>query len=277
MSSQNSQAKLTEEAEPQAVAGQATSGKVEKFEVSLWLTDLNTTEIGIYQQDRYRAKSRQFTKDMDILGEVKEDGKRVGLVAYRKGAWKKETGMKRRMVIKLFTDEVNWRGTMDLLLGRSMQITHGAKGFPVTVYSVNLSKHEQLIQVERSSYKWWFQPERYSFFILKDGVPSFYRLRRCWINIGDDYVLYDQRGKKIGKLNGRVLNLGGKWKCWVKKEHFSTELKYVLQMFCTMLRFNDEAQHHIEGLVKDMNAGKLGEVKLEALESDLYMNPRRVR
>ena len=121
-----------------------------KFEVSLWLTDLNTTEIGIYQQDRYRAKSRQFTKDMDILGEVKEDGKRVGLVAYRKDAWKKETDMKRRMVIKLFTDEVNWRGTMDLLLGRSMQLTHGAKGFPVTAYSINLTKHEQLIQVERS-------------------------------------------------------------------------------------------------------------------------------
>lgn len=255
----------------------AAQGKVERFEISLWLTDLNTTEIGIYQQDRYRAKSRQFTKDMDILGEVKEDGKRVGLVAYRKGAWKKETGMKRRMVIKLFTDEVNWRGTMDLLLGRSMQITHGAKGFPVPVYSINLSNHDQLIQVERSSYKWWFQPERYSFFILKDGVPKFFRLRRCWINIGDDYVLYDERGKKIGKLNGRVLNLGGAWKCWVKKEHCDTQLKQVLQLFCTMLRFNDEAQNHIYDLVKDMNAGRLENVKLESLEGDLYMNPRRVR
>ena len=101
-----------------------------KFEVSLWLTDSNTTEIGIYQQDRYRAKSRQFTKDMDILGEVKEDGKRVGLVAYRKDAWKKETDMKRRMVIKLFTDEVNWRGTMDWWWGGSRSLTMVVKGFP---------------------------------------------------------------------------------------------------------------------------------------------------
>ncbi|GAA6211458.1 hypothetical protein NBRC116602_11990 [Hyphomicrobiales bacterium 4NK60-0047b] len=262
------------------VASDANTAPVEKrvkFDVSLWLTDLNMTEIGIYQQDRYRAKSRQFTKDMDILGEVKEDGKRVGLVAYRKGAWKKETGMKRRMVIKLFTDEVNWRGTMDLLLGRSMQLTHGAKGFPVTAYSMNISKHEQLVQMERSSYKWFFQPERYSFFILREGVPKFYYLRRCWINIGDDYVLYDGRGEKVGKLNGRILNLGGKWKCWVKAEHCDAEMKYVLQLFCTMLRFNDEAQHHVQDLVKDMASGKLKDVKLESLESDLYMNPRRVR
>jgi hypothetical protein len=257
---------------------QVSQKKIEKFDVSLWLTDLNTTEIGIYQQDRYRAKSRQFTKDMDILGEVQEDGKRVGLVAYRKGAWRDDTGMKRRMVIKLFTDEVNWRGTMDLLLGRSMQLTHGAKGFPVTSFSVNLSNHDQIVQVERSSYKWFFQPERFSFFILRDRVPHYYVLRRCWINIGGDYVLYDNHGKKVGKLNGRVLNLGGKWKCWVKAEHCGPEMKYVLQMFCTMLRFNQEAQWHIKDLVRDMRKGKLDkELKLEALESDLYLNPRRVR
>ena len=73
------------------------------------------------------------------------------------------------------------------------------------------------------------------------------------------------------------MNLGGKWKCWVKSEHCDAEMKYVLQLFCTMLRFNDEAQYHIQDLVDDMASGKLKDVKLESLEADLYMNPRRVR
>ena len=72
-----------------------------EFEVALWVTNLNPTEIGIY---------------------------------------------------KHFTAERNWRGTLDLLLGRSVQLTHGAGGFPVPAYSINVTGHDQLVQVERSAY-----------------------------------------------------------------------------------------------------------------------------
>ena len=96
----------------------ATKGKTKKlskkdrylyFEVDLWVTNLNTTEIGIYQHSRHRAKSRQFTKDMDIYGAVKENGEKTGLIGYRKELWKSNNGMDKRLVIKQFTDEMNWR------------------------------------------------------------------------------------------------------------------------------------------------------------------------
>ena len=248
-----------------------------EFEVDLWITDLNPTEIGIYQQSRHRAKSRQFTKDMDIFASVKKDGERTHLLAYRKGLWEENTGMSKRLVIKLFTAEMNWRATLDLLLGRSLQLTHGARGFPVTAFSINIAGHDQIIQVERSSYKWPGTPENFSFFILKeDGKPYFYRLKRNWISIGDDYKLYDENDELVGKLNGRVINLGGKWKVRVREDHEDPRLSVILQLFCAMLKFNEDCRHHLEDLVDDMHEGRVIP-KLEHQEVELYMNPRRVR
>ena len=242
---------------------------------SLW-----TTEVGIYQHSRYQAKSRQFTSDMDIFAEVKKNGERTHLIGYRKELWQKQTGMDKRLVIKLFTEGgMGWKGTMDMMVGRSLQLTLGAKGFPVTAFSINLDDHDQIIQLERSAAKWPGMPENFSFFVmknLKDGRPSFYRLRRNWISIGDDYVLYDEFDKQVGKLNGRVLNLGGKWKVDIEPDHADPRLDMVLQLFCAMLKFNDQVRNHMENLLSAMQRKKF-EPKLETQETDLYMNPRRVR
>ena len=66
---------------------------------------------------RNRAKSRQFTSDMDIFAEVIENGERTGLLGYREDLWKKSTGMDKRLVFKLFNETLNWRATMDLMIG----------------------------------------------------------------------------------------------------------------------------------------------------------------
>ncbi len=250
-----------------------------EFEVALWITDLNTTEVGVYQHSRNRAKSRQFTSDMDIFAEVKVNGERTGLIGYREDLWEEKTGMDKRLVVKLFTASMNWKATMDLMVGRSLQLTHGAKGLPVTAFSINLDDHDQLIQLERSAAKWPGMPENFSFFVLKDlkdGRPSFYRLRRNWISIGDDYILYDGQDRQIGKLNGRVINLGGKWKVQIEPEHADPRLDMVIQLFCGMLKFNDNCQQHLADLIGNVHSGKF-HPKLETQETDLYLNPRRVR
>ncbi len=250
-----------------------------EFEVDLWLTDLNSTEIGIYQNSRNRAKSRQFTADMDIFGEIKEKGERVALLGYRSELWDKKTGMDKRLVIKLFSDKMNWRGTLDMMLGRSLQLTHGAKGIPVTAFSVNLANHDQIIQLERSASKWPMMPENFSFFVmknLKEGQPAFFRLRRNWVSTGDDYILYDGNDRQIGKLNGRFFSIAGKWKVQLAKDVADTRLELVLQLFCGMLKFHGAAQQHLEDLRRGMRRGTWVP-QLDAQESDLYLNPRRTR
>ena len=103
----------------------------------------NSVEFGIYKHSRNRAKSRQFTSDMDIFAEMIEDGERTGLLGYREDLWRKNTGMDKRLVFKLFNETVNWRATMDLMIGRSLQLTLGARGLPVTCFSINVGDHDQ--------------------------------------------------------------------------------------------------------------------------------------
>ena len=138
-----------------------------EFTVNVWITNLNSVEFGIYKHSRNRAKSRQFTTDMDVFAEVTQDGERTGLLAYREDLWRKNAGMDKRLVFKLFNETVNWRATMDLMIGRSLQLTLGARGLPVTCFSVNTGDHEQMVYIERSANKWPLMPEYFSFFLLE--------------------------------------------------------------------------------------------------------------
>jgi hypothetical protein len=265
---------------PARAAGTSRRGKAKaqwaEFVVDVWITNLNTIEFGIYKHSRNRAKSRQFTTDMDIFAEVIEKGERTGLLGYREDLWKKNTGMDKRLVFKLFNETVNWRATMDLMIGRSLQLTLGAHGLPVTCFSVNVGDHDNMVYLERSAHKWPLMPEDFSFFLLEGHVPQFYRLRRDFIDIGGDYTLYDHHNKAIGRLDGRVFSIGGYWKGRVKAEHADPRLMMVLKLFCGMLIFNADARRHMRWLARDVIGGKYTP-RLEKQEADLYMNPRRVR
>ena len=253
-----------------------SGGKWDAFQVEVWLTNFNSIEFGFWKKDRNKAKSRQFTSDMDILGEVIENGERSGLIGYREELWKKSTGMDKRLVFKLFGEKLNWHGTMDLMLGRSLQLTLGAHGFPVLAFSMNTNSHEQMVYIERSAHKWPWQTESFSFFLLEDGELDFYRLKRDVFALGWDYTLYDQHDRAVGHIDSKLFSMGGKWKCRVLREHRDKRLHIVMKLFCGMMPFNGACQSHIRSLYKAIRAGKL-EPKLERQEADLYMNPRRTR
>jgi hypothetical protein len=263
---------------PRAARATKASPKAQwaEFTVDVWITPFNSVEFGIYKHSRNRAKSRQFTTDMDIFAEIIEKGERTGLLGYREDLWRKNTGMDKRLVFKLFNETVNWRATMDLMIGRSLQLTLGARGLPVTCFSVNVGDHENMVYLERSANKWPLLPENFSFFLLEDGKLRFFRLRRDLIDFGGDYTLYNHQNQAIGKLDGKVFSIGGKWHGRVKSEFADPRLLIVLKLFCGMLIFNDEARRHMRALARAVRSGKYTP-KLEKQEADLYMNPRRVR
>ena len=248
-----------------------------RFIVDVWITNFNFTEFGVYKRSRNKAKSRQFSTDMDIFAEIIENGERTGLLGYREDLWKKAEGMDKRLVFKLFSENLNWKATADLLLGRSIQQTIGARGLPVMTYSINTDDDQFMIYVERSANKWPLLPEYFSFFLMDEkGKPEFYRFRRDVINLGGDYTLYDQKGEMVGHLDGKVLSIGGKWKCKVKDVNASKRLLTVMKLFAGMIVFNGDCRHHMKRLYKDIRAGRI-DPKLERQEADLYLNPRRVR
>jgi hypothetical protein len=248
-----------------------------RFLVDIWITDLNFTEFGIYKRTRNRAKSRQFTVDMDVYGEIIENGERTGLVAYREQLWEKAQGTDKRLVIKLFSENLNWRATMDLMIARSLSQTIGSRGLPVMTYSINTDDDNYIIYLERSANKWPFMPEYFSFFIMDGkGQPEFYRLRRDFINLGGDYSLVNQRGETVGYLDGKVFSIGGKWKGKIKAGHADKRLLTVMKLFGSMMVFNGDVRRHLKRLYKGVLSGKLTPDS-ERQEADLYTNPRRTR
>lgn len=246
------------------------------FQVDVWVTNLNSIEFGFWKKDRNKAKSRQFTSDMDIFAEVTENGERTGLLGYREELWANSSGMDKRLVFKLFGEKLNWHATMDLMLGRSLQLTLGAHGVPVMAFSINTNDHTQMVYVERSAYKLPFMPEEFSFFLLEDGQLDFYTLRRDIFALGKDYTLRDQTGRVVGRLDGLILSLGGTWRGRVLRDHKDKRLLMVLKLFCAMLPFNNGCRRHVRSLYRAVYAGRLVP-KLERQEADLYMNPRRTR
>jgi len=259
-----------------AISEKATRNGFYHFVVDIWITNFNRTEFGIYKRSRNRAKSRQFTSDMDIFAEVIEGGERVGLIGYREELWEKAQGMDKRLVFKLFTESLNWRATMDLMIGRSLQQTIAARGLPVMTYSINTDQDNFIVYLERSANKWPLLPENFAFFIMNDDGPAFFRLKRDLIDLGGDFTLYDQHDRAVGHLDGKVLSIAGKWKGCVRREFADRRLLTVLQLFSAMQIFNADCRRHMKRLCKDVRAGRI-EPKIERQEADLYMNPRRIR
>ncbi|MEM8634063.1 MAG: hypothetical protein AAGF33_03720 [Pseudomonadota bacterium] len=249
--------------------------KQRKFKVDLWATDFNTAEIGIMKRTQNEAASDQFTKDMDIIGQTVDGGKREALIAYRKELWDKNKDFDRRLVIKLFSETLGWRGTMEMMVGRSLQLSTGA-GVPVPAFSLNLSRHEQIIEVERCARKWPFLPERFTFFIQGKSGPRFYSLRRKMFSIGADYRLFDHQGRHIGGIDHRIINLGGSRIVRIDAAHSNAKLETVLELFSAMLKFNRASKRHVGKLCQKVRDGKISPT-LTHREKNLYYNPRRRR
>lgn len=257
-------------------AAEAAKSKWIDFRVDVWLTPFNSIEFGFWKRDRNKGKSRQFTSDMDIFAEITEKGERTGVLGYRKDIWRDASGMDKRLVFKLFSETLNWRASMDMMLGRSIQQTIGARGLPVVTYSINTSDDDFLVTLERSANKWPLMPENYSFFIMDEGVPKFYRFRRDIINIGGDYTLVDQHGERVGFLNGSILTIGGKWRCMVRADHADPRVMMIMKLFAGVIAFGAEPRRHVRSVAREVRAGRL-DPSLQRQESDLYLNPRRVR
>lgn len=271
-----SAAAKVERAAPKLTARQAKAAAAyHEFDVDVWITNFNSVEFGFWKRQRNKGKSRQFTSDMDIFAEVIENGERTGLLGYREDLWKTKTGMDKRLVFKLFNETLNWRATMDMMLARSLQLTFGAKGTPVITFAANLNDHEFILQIERSARKYPFLPENWSFTILDEGVPQFYRLRRDFIDFAGDYTIYNQRNEVIGRITGKLISFG-KWHGRIKREHADKRMVMALQLFCGLIAFNRGCRKHVKQLARDIANGRI-KPKIEKQEADLYLNPRRVR
>ncbi len=258
-----SEAAREERADAQEQAAKSTTSKKpskapadgwHRFIVDVWITNFNFTEFGIYKRSRNRAKSRQFTSDMDIFAEIIENGERTGLIGYREELWEKAQGMDKRLVFKLFNETVNWRATMDLMLGRSLQQTLGARGLP----GHDLFDQYRRRQLHRLSRALGQQVALHARELLvlphwtTRASPSSTACGAISSTSAATTRSTTTRATIVGALDGKVFSIGGKWKGKVKAGHADKRLLTVLKMFGGMMIFNADCRRHMRRLWKDV-------------------------
>lgn len=250
-----------------------------KIEVDLWKTGMHGIEMGIRQDEQHQAKSRQFSKDMDIIGEYKE-GDKKGYVGYRTTPWDEEKDdLKRKIVIKSFTESMGWKGTLEELVGRTLAQTFAA-GKNLPTFFLNLSKTNRVITLEKVQRAKSMGKEIYSFFIVddKENTVHPFIIEADRFTVGSDWNVRDMRGDKIAKIDGSKFNVGGKYKIEIdtKKETYRNELAEVLVLFSTLNKFLGDVADKVDKAHDRLKKGK-EQIVIDKDEEALYQNPRLVR
>jgi len=207
---------------------------------------------------------------------VSKDGKKLGYIAIREGAWKDEALEKQRLIIKYFTDSLGWKATLEELTARSVANTLTC-GHGTPFFMINESKSERLTYIRKvyKTHKW--KLNLYTFEIVYDDHVDFFTIRKDRISLGEDYTVYMNGDDQVARIDGKRFDIGGSWDINFE-EGFKPKLELlnVLITFAGAVKFMEDTESRLEKVAKKLRNGELKTISLDTQEELLYLNPRRV-
>ena len=290
--------KETLKTEPQLSEGKKKKIVYKKIVVDFWATGLHGEEIGIRQLEQHRAKSRQFSKDLDIYGSIIEDGNKVGFVGWRTEAW--ESGIDEepeeeggeilgpskatigRLVIKAFTNETNWLGTLEEQVALELPRSHYE---PLPVFTIILPRFEFIIRIERIYSR---TGNLYVTSLItkedknkKEKIMDIFEINEKLFTLGSDWVVRRQNAPKkeiVAELDGKILNIGGKVEIRIYDEELAKNriFRMLLILFAAMTKFHKKVKKKINEVKKQLMRGEIV-IKPTHQELELMRNPRSIR
>ncbi|MBD3405408.1 MAG: hypothetical protein GF411_04620 [Candidatus Lokiarchaeota archaeon] len=241
--------------------------------VDLWSTDAHGVEIGIKQMEEHRAKSRQFTTDMELYGEVSGDIE--GYLGYRKDPWESDKN-EQRLIIRYFTKSMNWKGSLEELVAEGMARTMATDvGFP-TFLGIG-ARTDKVARLERTFRPAVINIESYVVTLVEeDGTYHGYLIEAERFSLGEDFTVYDKYHNEIAKIDGAALDLGGKYTIKIKADYdLPAFFDDLLVLFCASIRFLEDIADRLKDNSEDIKKGEM-ELSLDTMEVKLYGNPRRI-
>ncbi|MHA1676271.1 MAG: hypothetical protein ACTSU6_03750 [Candidatus Njordarchaeales archaeon] len=244
-----------------------------KVVVDLWKTSLHGAEIGIRQKEQHRAKARQFSKDMDLYGRIKVDGKDYGYVGYRKALWENEDPFKKRLVVKAFSNEMTWLGTIEENIIRELSLTLASRE-PSPAFTVIMPRTKIVFPIERLRPR-GFETDAMILTYINDekNTVKTYVIKSKRFSIGNDWSLVDLvTGKEIIKVDGKVLDVGGRYELKSKTVE-DMRLFIIVALYAGTLRFYDDLKEKLENIQKTLKKKK----ELPAFDKQavsFFFNPR---
>ena len=252
-----------------------------KITLDLWKTKLHGEIIGIKQKEEHMAKSRQFSRDLELFGEVfeKKKGKKetIGYVGYRKGLWDEEKNkLERRLVIKLFSKSMYYQGTIEEMIGREFTRSLSARNdFPS--FNLMIDDYDYLIPLNKIR-GGWFVPEWFVFRIDDDEgfIPIILKHK---VGLGIDYRVVNGIGdKQFGKIDGKKFDVGGRYEITLKatdKRLVDNVIVRTLILFAASLKFQEEIIKKVKRGSEKMRKNEW-QPELSNSEKLLRRNPRAI-
>lgn len=277
--------KTTKEAAAPVESKKDSTMVYKHVDVDFWKTSAHKEEIGFHKDLKYSAKSRYFTDDYEIEGVIVVDGdeSKKHIVAYHKVAWDKKEPIDRALKVRTFTSMKddkggNFTGGVELSITDSIIQSFYIRDDPGIVLIVNLPNTKNLIRVARAhKLKGW----KFAFPLIPGKSGESIRVFEIngKVGFGLDFTV-DEKNQKVADIDGKKLNIGGKWEIDIYDEALSKDKIFVdtLTMFACACKFLEDAEKIVKKIFKDFDDPK-SDFKFipDPQELDLFKNPRRLK
>ena len=266
-----------------ALAPEKSSIVKKRIKINLWRTRLHGEELGPYQQLKYQAKTRKFSKNFDIEGVVSIDGEKKWIIAYSKNSWQDEPNEKKRLILRIFTIMETGMGVEkggNFQCGIELSITHSLVQsyeirHPAPVFFVQVPKTHHLTRINRG---WRLKGTRWSWPLLPETKEDEFQMvkARGTVGLGRDYDIF------IGKVKVARVDMERVSKnveIEIYDENYAKDKPFIktLTLFGCICYFMKDAEKLVEALYKPMKETGSTTFKPPRYELDLFKNPRMMR
>lgn len=253
---------------------------VKKFVIDFWKTGLHGEEIGIRQKEQYRSKSRHFTMDMDIIGKYIEDDKGIGFAAIREKVWKGEKSeeLNGRLVLRLFTDEGRWLGSIEEVVIEELKNSIGSNDV-IPVFATTIPNYDYVLWIEKVHRRHGFgEVYVFSYLSEKEEEPvSVFKIDENRLTIGSDWdVYYGPTKQKVAFIDSKKFNIGGKVEINIYDEDFAKNriATKALVLFASTIKYHNDIKERIKKRIELIKKGEWS-YKPDKGEAWLLRNPRK--
>jgi len=268
---------------------------IEEIVVNFWRTGWHDAAFGIRQLDQYRARSRQWSAGMQVRGDVtfKDKKDKKYIIGFNEEAWSenedgklskkhgKFTHLNSRIIIKLFNELKdnkggNWKGSLELSILESLVLTIGERVGPLPVFYIILPRYPYVIRLIRSHTR---MGQRYIFPIIdkENKEPTrIFEIEKKMISAGLDFKVEDSyTEKEVANVDGKLLDLGGKWVIHIKDKTLKNNriFRMVVMLFACLCKYIEEINDNIKNLHEQVTKKKY-KFQPDHHERSMFYNPR---
>ncbi len=248
--------------------------------VDFWRTSLHGEKIGVRQKDQQRAKSRQFSKDMELYGEIRFGKEESGHIGFRSTEWLESDiskGQIPRLVVRFFDDNDRWVASIEenTIQGLMLSLAYNEPMPVFNIFIKGVSNVYTMMRIEEGMSDRMVVP----LILEKDGnTVDFFIFNRKQFTMGDDWEIYRPSEKKkiLADLDSKKLDIGGKVEINIYDPELVKNKIFVntLIMFASIIKFWGEVKDTLKDVYKKYK-DEAFDFKPSRHELDLLQNPRR--